>query len=499
MSPTGKDAAERVFSYNASTARHKKCDETPGACNNCVSTGRKCDGYDLSRLPVNKSTPVTHPVITSRLGWLTTADEMRSFSYFAHCSIPSLLAFFDSSLWQRVALQMSHLDRAVYHAASMLGAIHEDSCHNQMRLSGEDLSAPRHRFALEQASRSFSILNRRQASRDPQLREVVLLCCLLFVIAESLLGQYDRAVQHLRGGLRVLGEELEEQHRVSPLDRCLVETFQRLDVEFAQFGKGRPFLFNAALDTDIPSQSLQLHGPDDVYRCVIRLLHIDVPFLGLAWSLSASDIEADYDNLHRRQQQILSFAYGIKAEIRSFLSRSFHYLSYNERRRVELSLLTCLAQIVANETCLLGGLVPIDMASGFVDLLDYYESIMARYPERPTITLDNGVIPTLWMIASKCPDYSVRLQAINALLAWPHCEALCNSNVGASLALENLKAELKADDEILSFLAVSGQSHEELSHYLKKHLEFHAACCKLVNGPRGHDYSTMDQIQNSTS
>ncbi|KAL4977051.1 hypothetical protein BDW66DRAFT_166145 [Aspergillus desertorum] len=466
-------------------ARHKKCDESPGACNNCVSTGRKCDGYDLSRLPINRSGPARPPVITSRPGWLTTADEIRSFSYFAYCSIPSLLTFFDSPLWRRLALQLSYLDRAVYHAASMLGAIHEDSCQNQMRLSGENLRVPRHRFALEQASRSFSILNRRRASRDPQLREVVLLCCLLFVISESLLGQYDRALQHLRGGLRVLGENLKEQHRPLTLDRCLVETFRQLDVEFSQFAHGPPFLFTTETQgKDIVCQSLQLHSPHEVYQTVCHLVHTDVPFLAKCWSLSAAEIEADYDNLHRKQQRILSYAYGIKTQIQTFYSLSYHQLTYSERRRVELSLLQCLAQIVANETCLFGGLVPADLTPEYVNILDFYDSVMARFPERPTITLDNGVIPTLWMVASKCPDYSVRLRAIRELLSWPHCEALCNSNVGASLALESLKADLRADSQILKSLSLNGRSCEELNRFLKKHYEFHAACCELANGPR---------------
>ncbi|KAL4750724.1 hypothetical protein BDW72DRAFT_175464 [Aspergillus terricola var. indicus] len=384
---------------------------------------------------------------------------------------------------------MGHLDRAVYHAASMLGAIHEDSCQNQMRLSGEDLRVSRHRFALEQASRSFSILNRRRASHDPQLREVVLLCCLLFVISESLLGQYDCALQHLRGGLRVLGEDLGGQHRVSALDQCLVETFRRLDVEFSQFAHGRPFLFtNGSQDEEIPAQSLQIHSPHDVCQTVRRLVHMEVPFLAKCWSLSTAEIEADYDNLYHKQQRILSYAYGIKTQIQCFYSFSYHQLTYNERRRVELSLLQCLAQIVANKTCLFGGLVPADLTFEYVAILDFYDSIMARFPERPTITLDNGVIPTLWMIASKCPDYTVRLRAIRELLSWPHCEAFCNSNVGASLALESLKADLQADNQILSSLALTGQSCEELGRFLKKHYEFHAACCKLVNSPRSQAY-----------
>ncbi|KAL4762572.1 Zn(II)2Cys6 transcription factor domain-containing protein [Aspergillus foveolatus] len=333
-------------------ARHKKCDESLGVYNNCISTGRKCDGYDQSRLPITRSGAAKHAVIT-------------------------------------LALQMGHLDRAVYHAASILGANQEDSCQNQMRLSGENLSVPRHRFALEWASRSFSIPNRRRASHDLQLREVVLLRCLVFVISESLLGQYDCALQHLRGGL------------------------------WSQ-------------DTDIPGQGLQIHSPHDVCQTVHQLLHMEVPFLAKCWSLSTAKIEADYDNLHHRQRRILSYAYVVKTQIQSFYSPFYHQLTYNERRR----------------TCLFGGLVSADLTSEYVAILDFYDSVMARFSERPTITLDNGVIPTLWMISSKCPDYSVRLRAIRELLSWPH----------SLLAPRSLKADLQADNQILSSLALTGHT-----------------------------------------
>ncbi|KAL4934242.1 uncharacterized protein BDV17DRAFT_285967 [Aspergillus undulatus] len=126
---------------------------------------------------------------------------------FAQSSTPSLATFLDSPLWHKLFMQTSHVDRAVYHAASMLGAIHEDSFQNKMRLSEEDLCVPRHRFALEQASRAFAILNQRQASRDPQLREVVLLCCLLFVVCVTCFwASMSVPLKNFQGGLGVLRE-----------------------------------------------------------------------------------------------------------------------------------------------------------------------------------------------------------------------------------------------------------------------------------------------------
>ncbi|CEJ62192.1 hypothetical protein PMG11_10700 [Penicillium brasilianum] len=101
-------------------------------------------------------------------------------------------------------LQTSHLDPAVYHAANMLAAVHQDSEANEMRLSGENLQRARHRFAIQQSSRAYTHLSQRRASNDPQYREVMLVCCLLFVISELLLGRYDNAFQHLHSGLRIL-------------------------------------------------------------------------------------------------------------------------------------------------------------------------------------------------------------------------------------------------------------------------------------------------------
>lgn len=457
------------------SARHKKCDESPGACNNCVSTGRKCDGYDLARLPAKKFALLSIPPVASRLGWHTTADEMRSFSYFVHCSIPSLAAFFDSPLWRRVSMQMAHLDRAVYHAASMLGAIHEDSFQNQMRLSGEDLLVPRHRFAIEQASRAFSILNHRQASQDPQLREVVLLCCLLFVISDLLLGQYDSALQHLRGGLGVLKEALEQeqqQQRAIPLDCSLIETYQRLDVEFSHFGPGKPFLFADIQpeEEDSPDRTFPLHSLRDVHQRSHQLLSIGIPFLAKCWPLSDADIQADHDNLYSQQQRILSLWCELSPQVLSFRDRFYHKLSYREQRALELYILQFRGQIVGIKTCLFNGSVPAELVPDYEELMTFYDTFIARFPERPTITLDYGVLPSLYLIASSCPDYSIRLRAINALLDWPHCEAIINSNVVASLTLHSLKAELEANDQ-QRISCLDGRTDEELSQFLNSTLK----------------------------
>ncbi|KAJ0424827.1 hypothetical protein BJY00DRAFT_221776 [Aspergillus carlsbadensis] len=479
----------RKFAKRSSTgcrtcrARHIKCDEAPGACNKCTSTGRKCDGYDLARLPLARLALALYPGIAPRLGWLTTTDEKRCFSYFMHSSIPSLSMFFDQPLWEKVALQMSHVDRAVYHAANMLGALHEDSEQNQMRLSGENLSHPRHRFALDQASRAYEILHRRQASNDPQLREVMLLCCLLFVLSDLLMGRYDNALQHLRGGLRILQEtqQQRQQQCIPELDGGLIYMYQRLDTEFSHFGPGEPFLFSGdGLEEDWPETD-ELHTLDDVCMNVRSALNVGIPFLAKTWLLTGADIVADYVNLHRKQGRILSVYYKLQAQIQSLCDISYSRFSYKEQRGLGLSMLQCLGQILAIKTCLIDGPLPSSWTSEFAALLSALKDFLAKFSERPTITMDYGIIPCLYVV-TRCPHYLVRLQAIDILLSWPHCEAVVNSNMVASIALETLRTEMQASDR-LEVLGVDDEAAEALNSYLSNILK---STPHAVNWPTVH-------------
>ncbi|QKX61134.1 uncharacterized protein TRUGW13939_08281 [Talaromyces rugulosus] len=449
------------------SVRHIKCDEGPGVCNNCTSTGRKCDGYDLHRLPVKKLALAFTPNIDPHPGWVTTTDERRCFSYFRQYSIPGLAVFFDSLLWQKIILQISHFDPAVYHAANMLGALHQDSGANKMRLSGENLQLACHRFALEQASRAYTHLAKRLASKDPQFREVTLVCCLLFVMSDLLLGRYDDSFKHLHSGLRILKETQEEHQNIS-LDGSLVRTFERLDIESAHFGRGTPFLFtHVGIGNDLHSLDvfLNMQNVADVHRSVTLLLNLGIPFLARCWPLSAVEIAGKYTDLFQNQQQILSLNYEFQHRFRIFYRDFYHTLSDRDQRGVDVLQLMSLGQILSLKTCLIKGPVPESFTPEYITLLSAHQVLLAKFSDRPTFTLDYGVIPGLWVVASQCPDYSIRLQAIHTLQAWPHCEGIINSNLVASMALEKLKAELRIRGQLHRSI-IDADTEEELFRFL---------------------------------
>ncbi|KAF7585639.1 hypothetical protein BBP40_010404 [Aspergillus hancockii] len=423
-------------------ARHVKCDESPGICKNCTSTGRKCDGYDLHLFGSPQTIMTFLRNIDVHFDWATTADERRCFSYFQYHSVPSLIGLADSQLWQRLVLQMSHAEPAVYHAVNMLAAIHQESEANGMRLSGEDLSRTRHRLALEQSSRSFAMLNKRHASRDPQLCLVLLLCCLLFVMSDVLWGRYDTAIVHLRGGMKILRELKAEGNQVVHVEPLLVAEFIRLNTVSCQMGAGRPLVHiepQEQLDSNSPAP---LYTLEEAQGRIRPLLNVGIPFLTKCWLLSAEEIAQDYESLSLTQFRLLSRYYQFQHLFERFIDQSYPFISAKQQRKADLVRIQYLSQILPLKTCLQKCPVSESFIPDYEALLSAIEDVIDKIPTRTTITLEDGIIPGLFIVASSCPDYHLRLRALIALLSWPHFEGLLNSNLAASIALEGTKVEL---------------------------------------------------------
>ncbi|KAJ6007264.1 hypothetical protein N7540_011240 [Penicillium herquei] len=353
----------------------------------------------------------------------------------------------------------------------MLSALHEDSNANEMRLSGENLQRVRHTFALEQSTRACTHLSKRRASNDPQYREVLLVCCLLFVMSELLLGQYDNAIQHLHSGLRIL-KETQAYHSNMNLDDSLIHFFKRLDIESAHFGPGTPFLFDH-LETEDGVQHMdhfsKMKNVTDVHRSVTILLNLGLPFLARCWPSSATEITAEYNELFQTQQEILSLNHNFQQHFEIFYRDIYPTLCNRDQQGVDLLQLQSLSQILSLKTCLIKGPVPETLTPEYISLLSAHQAFLANSGDRPSFTLDYGVVPGLWVVASQCPDCSIRLQAIHTLESWPHCEGMVNSNVIVSMALKSLKEELRTRGQLYSSIIGAGKE-EELSRFLFEEL-----------------------------
>lgn len=405
------------------------------------------------------------PVVAARLDWLTTTEEKRFLSYFIHFSLPNLVAFFDSPFWQKRVPQLSCADRAVYHAGVMLGALHEESIQNKMRLSGENLNNPRQRFALEQGSRAFSYLFSRNDSRDPQFRETLLLCCLLFVLADLIWARYDKALQHLKGGLKILKEIPDGQ----VIDTTLLETFHRLDVQSSHFGMQKPYLVSAnnvmqefRLNDTLPPSVENLH---DVKQHLDKLMAIGIPFLAQCWQLSNGEITTNYGYLWQKQTSLLSAYMSLQRSIEVLRNNYDTQTNPKDLQALNLLHIQCLGQILGLEHCLMKGSAPLSAIPQYKTLLSASQHFKAEISNLPSISLTYGVIANLYVVATRCPHLLIQLEAVDSLLSWPHCEGFLNSNMAASLALSTIKKGLEQNDPS-SNTHYDDKTEHELSNFL---------------------------------
>ncbi|RAH49985.1 Zn(II)2Cys6 transcription factor, partial [Aspergillus brunneoviolaceus CBS 621.78] len=467
-------------------ARRIKCDETPVACRNCSSTGRQCDGYDVHRLPpklksTGKKKTLTAPPkllglaggpsqALNRLDWTMTSDERRCVAYFQHHTVPTLLEFFDSTLWQKLVLQLSRSEPPVYHAIVALSAIHENSEANGMPLATpSELVAenPWHQFAQDQLARAITLLNRRSASQDPRFREVILVCCLLFVLADLLRGQYDSGFAHLRSGLLIL-QELQQHGEFGNcassrglVEQCIVTAFAHLDILASHYDRIFPMLqplhpltqpSNHDPTTTTTTTTTNPNSPTQPFQSLPEaraafdtLLRTSYRFSAPSMGLTAPQISANYAALQTEQHAVWSEATLFAQRFRPLYRHAYPDLSAKEQRGADIINLHLVSLRVCMHSCLLGS-NRAALAHYRADLqhtCELVEALMTTFPDhRPSFTLETGVLPPLYLAAILGDDYRVRWRATGLMRSWPHREGPFDSNWLASLAEEALLLDL---------------------------------------------------------
>ncbi|KAH8693939.1 hypothetical protein BGW36DRAFT_212922 [Talaromyces proteolyticus] len=456
-------------------ARHVKCDETPGACQNCTSAGWKCEGYDANR--IKRPTQETNRRIDIMIPSLTlqqlhasalvgkNADESRAVSFFQLSTVPKMAWVFDSSLWSKLVLPMSHAEPAVIHAVIAVSTLHEDLEVRGTPLSREDLGNNRHRFALEQYGRALSALNRRQSIQDSELRGVLLTCCLLFVLFELLRGRYDPAFLHLQNGLSIVhgSRSKEGSCKNEDIDVSLAEAMARLDCQAAFFGTKAPYFKPISIDEAVFRENdlRQFHTLSEARSEIDSLSYGVFSFIRYR-KLSSTEIEL----MHGCPLDLEKERVKLTIQLNQYLTRlnqskrSLQLRGTREKRGFDLVLLQHMSLSVLLETYLdddetLNSDAHLDACEEIIDLAEQITHSMMEEcgldPRcLPTLSLDTGIIPSLAYVCSKCPKATTRQRALKLLDTWPHREGLWDSNLIAILGRQLLAIETEAEIRRLS-------------------------------------------------
>jgi hypothetical protein len=401
-----------------------------------------------------------------------------------------MTSFFDSCLWKDLILPMSHSERAVTHAVVALAAMHEDLQSRGAPLSREDLANRRQQFALGQYGRSLAALNERRYSQDPKLRDVILTCCMLFVAIDVLRGHYDPALLHLKNGLAIIEEERQlgtEKAGVvanrTAVEQTLLANMARLETQSAFFGLNPLTSSNFSCSSD-SSDGTYFRTLEQAQRALDKLLACSSRLFVAVYQFPAKD------RLVRLHPKLAQTQISLMARFREFgqrlgisMTHSLRPAALKEKRGLDLILLHQVTFLVLVETVLCG-----DDQSQYNKHLSSFQQMMALSNKisqsfkdendsgiRPTLLLDAGIIPPLFVICWKCRDFKLRHQALIALEEWPHREGLWDSRLLAIFSRQIIRLEEEAlaqsgDPNALSKIrGHSIQVAEDQSHAVLKY------------------------------
>jgi hypothetical protein len=116
------------------------------------------------------------PAVCTLLG---TDQERRCFDYFRRRTAPQLSGPFDSTFWDRLLLQATHHQPAVWHAVAALGSLHR---HFEQR--HPDVSEDDDGFALQQYVKAIGFVLMPIREQGKQAADVALMTCVLFTCFE---------------------------------------------------------------------------------------------------------------------------------------------------------------------------------------------------------------------------------------------------------------------------------------------------------------------------
>ena len=413
---------------------------------------------------------------------------------------------FDSALWDRLVLQISCREPSILHAIIAVGSIHRSYDSN---CSPGFVSVYRHQlFGLQQYNKAIGHLQLRLCDAgDPNVTEIVLINCVLFICLELLQGHNKAAIAHLQNGLNILYEST--SHRYCPpardyrlrskaepcsMEEHLVESFARLDIQSAMFGEQSPRSLLVPQQNEVEDD---LWVPETFCSLVEARQYLDAltnaafRFRGQMANNSIYRVEDQDrpssidDTAVVQQQELQSRLKNWLMAFNRLRTKLRQSLAHKQSRTIMLLRIHYIAISILLSTCLSTREIIYDE---FTTEFETMVSLVSRYLEdntkcvrtssssRPTFTLDMGIIPPLYLIAAKCRHPEIRRQAVSLLFRSPHREGMWETDVAkfatAIIAIEEAAAGL--------------EEKETRAGYVPEHARFHDVALDVSeDGKRG--------------
>lgn len=433
-----------------------KCDETKPECNKCTSTGRKCDGYstlpfsrrDLQAASRAPSSRQTSPFSTSSqeiadalIPRLVTDPafndvlEKRYFQFFRQQTVASTNSLINSRFWDRVVLQACHTEPAVKHAVLALSSIHQLS---HMR-PGSDEATQHALYAEKQHYKALEQARVLIASSAPEDVDRILVACIIFIIFESVRGNYQAASLHMDSGRAIVCQNVQRlQHTSRRKDLLEIErALSRLDLPAICFSdRSSPYKYRLA-DFHAMNPTLTGDGFQDVSGAQACFVDLTRWLLLIGNHIDEEEYKGDLPSLARYQAEKIRCA-------QMFEKWHVRFEEIAEAANEADGLL------VLNLRCWYAGMMTLikgefygpekrfDMfMDSFEEILDFADEITSQLTagcHNHSFSYEFGYTIPVYLVATRCRDPHMRRRAVSLLQQYPRQEGLWESRAAAAVA-----------------------------------------------------------------
>ena len=376
----------------------------------------------------------------------STEKESFCFSFFQERTGPEFSGFFDSSFWSGYLLRACYFHPAVQQAVVALGAVHRRL---ELGLTPEAFNYCD--FALKIHSKALSSLRKALKEVDPASLDLPIVVSMLFCAFETFQGNYEDASKHMVSGLKILFDrKLQLLSTTSTRTfavfsrESLLELFSRLEnlandafENPANIASLLPDPENTALP-DIPAQFNSLEEARDV---LIKLVHSRTPFLTrddrneTALLVSHQDYVAHlfewncvYAEFFKRFKKLMSSSHSKAAMLLRVYREAAYLVILVQPTPCTPDRFIKLAEdpdLDCNSTCNTYRERQEVIQAHFAK----FKSLADSLSERPylstgigsqpcsvsSFSVDDGILPPLYLAATKCRSSKVRHQATSLL------------------------------------------------------------------------------------
>ncbi|KAF5565899.1 transcriptional regulatory moc3 [Fusarium napiforme] len=397
--------------------RRVKCDEDKPSCHRCASTGRNCDGYDLTYL-VHSGSVQRQPMVSGG------SDPESQAIYQFRTRIATLIASsFDAHFWTYDVLHKSDTYTPVRHALAALASAYQKSILLGIKSESCDM------FIFSQyqkAMKSLSTCFQDAKVLSTSAKLAALVANFLFTYLCSLQGLRQEALIHLRNGLALINEWDDLRGQGQHMMTDILGLYMRLDTQTRvisttdntshYWGSRSQGALQGLYDT--PSVCTLLRQLDEIHGQLLQPPNNETSILSTKHSLKLWDWR--FESLSVTSQE-----------------EEKHVTALRMRRTmVEVTLnLASNTSDYPKSTIDINCKTVLDLALQLIDDL-------GLRPAQAGFYLANGLVEALYFVAVSSEDWDLRQQAIHILRQYRFTDGVWGSNAAADLAEGRLQRDI---------------------------------------------------------